>query len=316
MKVIEIAGRPDLAQVFVLQMRQGPESRVECVGAIDPSLPRSQKVVLVVSSQYGCPVRCCMCDAGSWYEGNLTADEILQQVEHLVASWAPQQASSCPKFKVQFARMGEPALNDAVLDAIERLPTIIASPGLTPCVATTAPRSRLGWFERLLAIRTRMYGPDKFQLQFSVQSTDESVRDRMIPISKFSLAEIGSFAQRFVRPGDRKVTLNFALARGVPVCASALARVVSPQSCVVKITPLNNTQASRRSGLSTAFEQATEQEPLRIAREFEAYGFRCILSVGDPEESAIGSSCGQLAKLVRRAQTPDPTAGCEIDGSQ
>jgi len=37
-----------------------------------------------VSSSAGCPVRCRMCDAGSFFKGFLTGDEMLAQIHHLV----------------------------------------------------------------------------------------------------------------------------------------------------------------------------------------------------------------------------------------
>jgi 23S rRNA (adenine2503-C2)-methyltransferase len=297
MKCIETAGRAELAQVFLLELRGGPMWRVECVGAVDPALAVTHKAVIVVSSQFGCPVACTMCDAGSAWYGNLTAQEIRAEIMHVVEHWLPIAPSACQKLKVQFARMGEPALNDAVLDVIESLPQMLPSPGLVACVATTAPRARGDWFERLHGIRRRAYGPDAFQLQFSAQSTSESVRDRMIPIRKWSLGEIGAFARRFVAPGDRKVVLNFAVAEGVPVEPRALKEAVDPAFCVVKLTPLNPTEAAQRHGLQSAFTRAGDDAATRLARELEDEGFRCIVSVGDPEESAMGSSCGQLAAL-------------------
>jgi 23S rRNA (adenine2503-C2)-methyltransferase len=300
MIVVETAGRADLAQVFVLELRPGAKWRVECVGAVDPHVPRQEKVVLVVSSQYGCPVGCAMCDAGSWYSGNLTADEIRAQIRHLVEAWAGVAAATdCPKFKVQFARMGEPALNDDVLEVIDNLSDLIATPGLIACVATTAPRSSASWLQRLAALRERRYGPDGFQLQFSVQTTDDRLRDRLIPIATLGLREIGAFASWFVKPGDRKVTLNFALTQDVPVSAAVIASSFSPDSCVVKLTPLNPTASTRQNGLSTAFESAEDAGVHRLVSRIESYGFRCIVSVGEPEESAMGTSCGQLARLVR-----------------
>jgi 23S rRNA (adenine2503-C2)-methyltransferase len=298
MRCVETAGRDDLAKVFVLELRDGPRWRVECVGAVDPAVPRDDKVVLVISSQFGCPVGCSMCDAGGWYAGNLTADELCSQVSYLVRAWATERAASrCPKFKVQFARMGEPSLNPAVLEALRRLPTLVPTAGLIPCVATTAPLAASGWFEELLEVRDCFYRPGHFQLQLSAQSTDENVRDRMIPVPKWTLREAGDFAVRFVRPGDRKVVFNFALARDIPVSAGALAGVLSPAHCIVKLTPLNDTWQARHNGLQSAFSTGDDERVQRLAGELAAHGFTTIVSVGDPQETAMRTSCGQLASL-------------------
>lgn len=298
-QVVESAGCPDVAQVFVLQMRTARWSRVECVGALDPALGRRDKMVFVVSSQLGCPVGCAMCDAGTWFAGNLTAEEIEAQILHLLRTWGGSDAAVCRKLKVQFARMGEPSLNPAVLDVIARLPSILPTPHVVPCVATTAPRAATAWFEELLELR-RAFGPDAFQVQFSVQSTDEGVRDCLMPVAKWTLEEISGYAKRWVRGGERKVTLNAALAEGIPFEPEVIARVFDPAHCVVKLTPLNPTERAVRNGLTSAMDTGEEATIAELVRRLESFGFRCIVSIGDPREIRMGTSCGQLARLGRQ----------------
>lgn len=300
MKVVEMAGRADLAQVFVVQMRDTLDSLVECVGAVDPSVPRSEKMVVVVSTQLGCPVGCAMCDAGTAYHGNLTAPEIQAQIDLVLEAWAGAGASTCRKLKVQFARMGEPALNPAVLDVIEALGQRDELPGLLPCIATTAPVAGAAWLRRLIEVRNRWFDRGRFQIQISVQSTCEETRQRMIPIAKWSLAAIAAFARETTRATDRKVTLNFALAQGVEVSADRLGALFDPRVCLVKLTPLNPTEQAARSGLSTAFEPGTEERIQSLVRDIRAQGFECVVSMGLPEESEMSTSCGQLARIGRQ----------------
>lgn len=307
MQVLELAGRRDLAQVYVVRMRESDRSLVECVGAIDPALPRSEKMVIVVSTQLGCPVGCTMCDAGSSYMGNLTAAEILAQIDLVLGDWAREDAAQCRKLKVQFARMGEPALNPAVLDAIELLGRRPGLPGLMPCIATTAPLAGARWMAKLIEGRDRWFGRGRFQLQLSVQSTCEATRDRMIPVPKWSLVELAAFARTATGPQDRKVTLNFALAEGVEVSPDKLARVFDPGACLVKLTPLNPTAAAVRSGLSTAFDKATEDHVAGLVQGIRKHGFDCIVSSGLPEESELRTSCGQLARIRREPDPRQPT---------
>lgn len=298
-EVVEVFGRPDLAQIYLVRLRDDPHAVIECVGAVDPALPRKDKMVVVVSTQLGCAVGCPMCDAGTRYQGNLKASEILAQIEHVIDDWAAPEAATCSKLKVQFARMGEPSMNPAVLDVLERLPQRVRTPGLMPCVATTAPRSAASWLERMHEIRDRLYGDGRFQLQLSVQSTDEVVRDGMIPIPKWTLSDIASFSRGFVGARDRKVTLNFAMAQGVPVSAEAMARIFDPDKVLVKLTPLNPTERAVESGLRSTFDVGQEQRVAPLVSALQGYGFDCIVSVGDPEESEMRSSCGQLVRAHR-----------------
>ena len=272
---------------------------METVDGLAPPLARCQKWIVNVSTQFGCPVGCPFCDAAMAYHGEPTADELLAQVRW-VLDRHPGEAESCAKLKVHFARMGEPALNDAVIEALERLPSVVASPGLWACVATTAPRGCEAWFEALRDVKDRRYR-GRFQLQFSVQSTAEQDRARLTPIPHWSLGELAEYGVRFWRPGDRKVVLNFALARNVAFEPEVLAATFDPARFAVKITPVNPTARGAEAGFATVLrsERAAAVERARAA--LCARGFDVILSVGEPEEDRIGSNCGQAVRVARPA---------------
>ncbi|MCK4455733.1 MAG: radical SAM protein, partial [Thermoplasmata archaeon] len=114
MRILGEFGKEDLAKVYVASMREGNGYLVEFVESLQPPVPREEKWVLIISSSFGCPVNCKMCDAGGHYLGKLTKDEILQQIDHMVRRRFPDGRVPIPKFKVQFARMGEPSLNPDV----------------------------------------------------------------------------------------------------------------------------------------------------------------------------------------------------------
>jgi 23S rRNA (adenine2503-C2)-methyltransferase len=62
MKMVASTGREDVAMVYIVEPDDG--KLVECVESIQPPLPREQKWVLLVSTMFGCPIGCKMCDAG------------------------------------------------------------------------------------------------------------------------------------------------------------------------------------------------------------------------------------------------------------
>lgn len=296
-QVLKVEGDPEVAEVAISRLRPEERFTVETVDGLAPPLSRREKWIINVSTQFGCPVGCPFCDAALDFAGNLTAEEMLWQVK-----WAlgrhPGEERDCQKLKVHFARMGEPALNDAVLEALERLPVLIDCRGLWGCVATIFPRGRGGWFERLFALKDRLF-LGRFQLQFSVQSTDENVRRRLIPMPHASLAELAKWGQRFFRPGDRKVVLNFALARDVPFEPEKLSALFDPGSFALKLTPVNPTAAGARSGFRSVLrtEQAAVLE--HACERLQASGFDVVLSVGDEREDRVGSNCGQAARVLR-----------------
>ncbi len=148
MRVLARTGNDDIATVSIIET--APERMIECVESVQPPLSREEKWVLIVSTLHGCPVGCSFCDAGNEYHGRLSAEEILFQIDHLVRRRYPDGAVPAKKFKIQFARMGEPAFNPAVLDVLEELPNRYRAPGLAPSLSTVAPHGTDRFFDRLL----------------------------------------------------------------------------------------------------------------------------------------------------------------------
>jgi len=296
-EVLRLCGDPAVAEIGVLRFRGDPQLVVETVDGLTPPLPRAEKWIVNVSTQFGCPVRCPFCDAADAFHGSCTADELLAQVRWALARH-PHDVASCRKLKVHFARMGEPAFNDAVLDALERLPDEVHSDGLWACLATVAPRGRDAWFERLMAVKERLFH-GRFQLQFSVQSTDAIERARLIPVPHWSLAQIATYGRRFHRPGDRRVVLNLALARGVPFDPAEVRRHFAPDAFAVKLTPVNPTARGQANGFETVLRSDDAALVDEAAAALVRDGYDVILSVGDAREDTVGSNCGQAVRVAR-----------------
>ncbi|MCK4718835.1 MAG: radical SAM protein [Thermoplasmata archaeon] len=199
MEIIDVIGTEELAKVYVASM--GEDRLVEFVESRQPPYTWEEKWVLIVSPSFGCPVGCPMCDAGGDYRGQLTKEEILEQIDHLVTRRYPDGHVPVPKFKIQFARMGEPSLNPAVLDVLEELPKRYHAPGLIPSISTVAPKGTEAFFDRLKEIKDRLYPNGMFQLQFSIHTTDPNERDTVIPCKKWSLEKIAKYGENFVEKG-------------------------------------------------------------------------------------------------------------------
>jgi 23S rRNA (adenine2503-C2)-methyltransferase len=290
----------DVASVFVATLADGSE--VELVESRQPPIPREEKWVLIVSTLRGCPYACAFCDAGGNYAGRLSADEILEQIDYLITRRYPDRIVPVPKLKIQLARMGEPALNDAVLEVLERLPGHLEAPGLMPSLSTIAPRGREPFFERLLAIKNELYSGGRFQMQISVHTTDDSARAELNSAKTWDLDQIGAYCTRFCSPGDRKVTLNFATPEGFPLEPERLAAACQPDSCLVKLTPINPTRSARARGLVGVIDPAEPAACEAIADRFRAVGFDTLVSVGELRENDIGSNCGMLVQERTRAR--------------
>ena len=305
MKVFAITGTSDIATVYMAEM---DGKLIEFVEALQPPYSRDERWIMMVSMLFGCPVKCAICDAGGQYQGKPSAEEILAQIDYMVRRWYPDGRVPAAKFKIQFARMGEPALNMAVLDALEELPRRYDAPGLMPSVSTIAPHGREAFFERLMDIKNRLYANGRFQFQFSIHTTDAVLRDQLIPVRKWDFGRMAAFGERFLRPSDRKITLNFALAKGMPVEPDVLLRYFDPAHYLVKITPVNPTCQAIKNGLASYIDPYQPESRNGVALLLAEAGYEVIVSVGEVIENQIGSNCGQyVLKYLESRQ--------EVDGS-
>lgn len=294
MKVIASTGKEEIAVVYIGELEGG--RLVECVESVQPPLPRQEKWVLLVSTLFGCPIGCPMCDAGGSYQGKPTAEEIFAQIDFLVRRRYPDGRIPARQFKIQFARMGEPALNPAVLEVLEELPSRYQAPGLMPSLSTVAPARSRPFFERLLRIKEQRYPRGCFQFQYSLHTTDTRLRDSLIPIKKWTFAEMAEYGERFYAPGDRKITLNFALAHNTPVEPGILLEHFSPEKFLIKITPLNPTYRAIEHNLRSRVDPHKPTGSCEIVDDLRAAGYTVLLSIGEVEENLVGSNCGQYLR--------------------
>lgn len=296
MKILEKREVPGLAGLYLAEF-PGPGMRaVEFVDTVEPGVDKREKWVLMISTQFGCPVGCRMCDAGAMgFHGNLSAEQMLAQVRKVTADNPGLDPASHPKFKIHFARMGEPSLNPAVLEALERLPEEMPWPGLMPSLSTVAPANpeAEAFMARLAEVKTRHYPGGNFQLQISVHATEAGLRSRIVPVPVWSLERIAAYGRTFVRPGDRKITLNFALSQGEKLGAEKIKAVFDPALFLVKVTPVNPTYTAGANGASYVWNNPPDGLA-GDAAALEAAGFKVILSPSAPEEIAAETSCGQL----------------------
>jgi 23S rRNA (adenine2503-C2)-methyltransferase len=302
MKVHATAGNEDIAMVYIVETSSG--HLVECVESVQPPLPREKKWVLLVSTMFGCPIGCLMCDAGGYYHGKPSKEEILSQIDFLVEKRFPDGKVPSEQFKIQFARMGEPSLNLQVLDVLQELPRRYQAPGLMPSISTIAPVGTEQFFNRLLEIKQENYTSGHFQFQVSLHTTDLKLRDYLIPVNKWSFAQLGKYGERFYAAGDRKITLNFALAREMPVDPAILLNFFDPYKFLIKITPLNPTYRARENNLVSYVDPLSAEQKYEIVESLQDSGYQVILSIGEMEENYIGSNCGQYLRRHLAAEHP------------
>ncbi len=124
----------------------------------------------------------------------------------------------------------------------------------------------------------------------------------MMPVKKWDMERIARFGEQWYEPQDRKIVLNFALARGVELDPDVLARHFSPHVFMVKLTPVNPTDSSVHNGLETVLSGSCPDSARTIVDSLSRLGFDCVVSIGDEREIAIGSNCGQAATVAMKKQ--------------
>ena len=296
MKIIAKTGKEDLAIVYIAETNNG--NLIEFVESLQPPIPREKKWILIVSTLFGCPVECRFCDAGSFYQGKLSEDEIISQIDFLVKQRFPNGTIPVEKFKIQFARLGEPSFNQNVLSVLDKLPNLFKAPGLLPSLSTVAPCGTDMFFERLLVIKKSKY-PLRFQFQFSLHSTEENKRDWLIPIKKWDFKKMAEYGNKFYNNGGTKITLNFALSKHSLIEPGILLRYFSPEIFLIKVTPVNPTYRASKNNITSILP---EQKGVELVELLQTAGYEVIVSIGEFEENYIGSNCGQFITTYNKSQ--------------
>ncbi len=304
MKIVNKTKHSDIATVYIAKTEAG--KFLEFVESTQPPFTRAEKWVLIVSTMFGCPVGCQMCDAGGSYDGKLSKDEMLWQINYLITRDYPELKVTADKFKIQFARMGEPAFNLQVLNVLEELPILYDAPGLLPSVSTVAPQGTDDFFTKLIEIKNSHYSDGNFQLQFSLHTTDQDFRDQLIPVKKWDFTKIAAYAEKFFSRGDRKITLNFALAADYKFEVAELQKYFSPELFIIKITPINPTIKAQENKLGSYIKSGIDDDKNRLVMGLQHAGYDVLLSIGELEENKIGSNCGQYIRrfIDSKQKTP------------
>lgn len=291
MKILTSTGNEDLAVIYIAETAGG--NLIEFVESLQNPKPRSEKWILTVSTLYGCPVDCTICDAGPYYLGRISKEGIFWQINYMITKRYPDSAVPVKQLKIHFTRMGEPAFNMNVLEVIEEFDLYFKAPGLMPSISSIAPNGSDKFFDELLRIKSAKFNKGNFQLQFSIHTTDEVRRDELIPVKKWKFEKMGKYGERFHKSADRKITLSFAPSNEYPVEPSRLINTFDPEHFLIKLTPLNTTNSTIKNSLSSVINPLDRNKFLHLEDDFRKLGYDVIVSIGDYEENKIGSTCGQ-----------------------
>lgn len=261
----------------------------------------TEKMVVTISTQYGCAMNCKFCDVPKVGPGtNATYHDMLNQIKASLA--LHPELDYTKRLNIHFARMGEPTFNGNVLDVAACLKRNIyefwqKSGTVHPVVSTMMPKNNRHLLKFLKIwtedIKNGMYHGEA-GLQLSINSTDEAQRQSMFSGNALTLEETADIANQLPFPIGRKYTLNFALADEYIIDAEKLAKLFSPDLFMAKLTPLHKTQSCDDNGIITTngYEAFTPYKDKEKA--LKDAGFDVIVFVPSYDEDLGMITCGNV----------------------
>lgn len=258
----------------------------------------TDRATICISSQAGCGMACPFCATGQGgLQRNMSTAEIVHQVVVGARAMAGGEVAGGPGrlSNVVFMGMGEPLANyRAVVAAVRRL-TDPAPAGLG-LSARHVTVSTVGLVPRIKQLADEGI---PVTLALSLHAPDDELRNEIVPINnRFSVEETVSAAHEYFEKTGRRVSIEYALMRGIndqAWRADLLADVLSGQGrgtswVHVNPIPLNDIPGSR-------FTRSDEGDMGEFVRRLNGAGIATTLR--DTRGSEIDAACGQLAAVEK-----------------
>jgi 23S rRNA (adenine2503-C2)-methyltransferase len=245
-----------------------------------------KRTVICCSTQCGCPVGCVFCGTGKFFVRNLTAEEIIEQVE-VVLSTIDCDPLSIEKFQIMFMSMGEPFLNYGNLEA-----AILHLSGRYPnaqlLVSTSAPSYFTDkHFNEFVELSRNI---SKVGIQFSIHESNDIARKKLIQSPTTSLRDIGVLGEKWAKETGRRPFFNYCVheRNNTYDDVKRLAETLDPDvwECTLSVI------CEKDNTVKNAIEQK-----LYLINEFSermkaaGYSIRVFNPAGQDD---IGGGCGQL----------------------
>ena len=257
----------------------------------------TDKLVVTVSSQKGCPMNCNFCDCPKLgFKGNATLPELITEIMSGVALSGIKHGQ---RLNVHYARMGEPTFNPNVITSAEIIAQMLMSENSDvtfdtyhPVVSTMMPKSNKNLKEFLHKWVTTGFvygGEDGFGLQFSINTLDENDRNEMFRNKSLSLQEISDIIKELPYPKKRKYTLNFAVTSKSNLDVDLMNKYFDKEKCIVKMTPIHETVEAVDEGYEIVHDfDVYEQFEQPLVND----GWDVIVFVPSKEEDEDRITCG------------------------
>lgn len=244
------------------------------------------RTVICCSTMSGCPVGCRFCGAGDAFVRNLTADEIMEQID-VALKHTGKSPAEINKLQIMFMSMGEPLLNlKHVMAAVRHLHA--RYPGADLLISTIGPEIKEELWQDFIKLSVEI---PKVGLQFSIHESTNETRNKLIPFAKkWTLAGISTRAQEWGRATGRFPFVNYCATESNTGWSDAqrLCWYFPPHLFKATVSVV----CERNDGMPTNNEHQ-KFLATRFAGRLVEVGFD--VRVFDPAgQDTIGGGCGQL----------------------
>lgn len=292
---------------FVSFPGQSPNYRIKSDN-LGYSLENAQKNLAVsyedawytaVSCQRGCPMKCLFCDCpGYGYYGNVSADDLEYQVNTILDNVG---STHTRYFKIDFTRMGEPTLNENIPDFIEHdlvrlVRSKIDADVIVPSVSTMLPKNKAAvekFLERYCRIKNEVFGGNA-ELQFSIWTTDESMRKTFYKNMSLSLKEIAEIGASLPMPEGVKYMLDFPVSEDSVIDPDVIDSLFDKNKFKIRLSPVRSTFNAIDNGLAVMSKYDSFDVFAPVERAFLDRGWDVDVYLDKKGEDADSLTCGHL----------------------
>lgn len=268
----------------------------------------SEKMVVTISTQKGCPMKCAFCDCPKVkFGGNLSRKELAEEVANAI------RFSKCrytKRFNLHLARMGEPSLNarnvlDFLLYDLRDIVNMqMKTDVIHPVFTTMMPKSIGLWgmteiLDEFCSIKNIDYDGEA-GLQLSINSTDDAQRDELFRGRSLLLGEISTIARLLPTPKGRKYTLNFPVTNKTILDPVKLSRLFDKDKFIVKITPIHETREANANGIQTPDGYYKHDVYRQFEQPLLKEGWEVIVFIPSKEEDSDRITCGNALLSIEQ----------------
>ncbi len=244
-------------------------------------IPTEKRNTLCISTQVGCDLSCQFCATGqSGFKRNLSSAEIVDQVLQIKLDIEKELTN------LVLMGMGEPLLN---FDNLLRALSIFNSTLGFELSARKTTISTIGIPEKIMRLADLGL---KNRLAISLNSADESIRNKIMPYTKqYPLNTLVEPIKKYADVSARWVTLEYIMFKGLNSSLSDASKLIEfARELPVKV---NFIQYNPVTGLDFA------PAPKGDVYKFQAYLLQnqITATIRESRGQDINAACGQLAKI-------------------